>query len=347
MNEKQTREKLLEIVAEKSWSKCLEAFKENVTVLDAVESLPATAPTRWGELVIKILRLRRDIRCKNLKAIRDIPEQDLYESSVKLDLFTAILINYHFKLNKEMHAASDALYFSLLSFHKELGHSECVSVLVNICLKILIQCGKWNLCIENVPGLEHQGLYFYYTGYMHLVNQRYAEALRDFKHSTILRSSLVTEACVVVTSLLLSENYKPKKYRQLLPYVELKCAVEKGDYADFERVLREHGHVFDADRLLFIVQRLDRNVAEQNIKKIKKVYSRIDTSSLAKMGVCPELVASSSDVAVFRDADRPLLDIESRISESEMLIAKIASLMRYREVEPLCYETVNNAAEHT
>lgn len=345
MNEEQTRKKLLEIVAEKSWSKCLEAFKENITAFDMVETLPTIAPTRWGELVIKILRLRREIRNKNLKAIGDISEQDLYESSVKLDLPTAILINYHFKLNKEMHVASDALYFSLLSFHKELRHSECVSVLVNICLKILIRCGKWHLCIENVPGLVHQGLYFYYRGYMHLVNQRYGEALRDLKHSTILRSSLVTEACVVVTSLLLGENYKPKKYNQLLPYVELKKAVEEGDYPGFEKVLREHVHVFEADGLLSVVQRLDRNVAEQNIKKIKKVYSRVDASSLAKMGVHPESVAAEGGIVVFREADRPLLDIESRISESEMLIAKIASLMRYREVEPLCYETVNSAGE--
>lgn len=347
MDEEQTRRKLLEIVAEESWSRCLEAFKENITALDTVEHLPATAPTRWGELVIKILRLRRDIRSRNLEAARDISEQELYESSVKLDLLTAILINYHFKLNREMHAASDALYFGLLSFHKELGHCECVSVLVNICLKILIRSGKWHLCIDSVPGLVHQGLYFYYTGYMHLVNERYEEALRDFKHSTILRSSLVTEACVVVTSLLLNENYKPKRYKQLLPYVELKKAVEEGDHANFERVVGEHRHVYEADGLLSVVKRLDRNVAEQNIKKIKKVYSRIDASSLARMGVRPEAVGADGGVVVFRDADRPLLDIESRISESEMLIAKIASLMRYREVEPLCYETVNSAAEQS
>lgn len=345
MDEEQTHKKLLGIVAEKSWSKCLEGFNESIAAFDAIKDLPATASTRWGELVVKVLRLRKDVRNNNLEAIRGISEHDLYESSVKLDLLTAMLINYHFKLNKNMRAAGDALYFSLLAFHKELGHSECVSVLVNICLKVLIRSGQWHLCIENTPGLVHQGLYFYYTGYLHLVNQRYKEALRDLKHSTILRSSLSTEACVVVTSLLLNESYRPKKYKRLLPYAELKKAVEDGDYVGFEKVLKEHKHVFESDRLLVVVERLGRNVTEQNIKKIKKVYSRIDAGSLERMGVSPNIVTADGGVVVFRDADRPLLDIESRISESEMLIAKIASLMKYREVEPLCYETVTNAAE--
>lgn len=339
MEDKQGAELLKKIVEEQSWSKSLEMFKENIKALNEVEDLPLSAPTKWGCLMLKILHLRRGIVDKKLNVIKGLGEDLLYEPSIILDFLTSVLINYHFKMNEKAHMVKPAFYFGLLSFHRELGHTNCISVLTNICLKILIRKGK-NLYIENNSELVHQGLYFFYTGFLHLVNGRYSEALRDLKHSTILRSSLATEAYIVVASLLSNECYRPRKYKKLHPYIELKKAVEEGSLEDFGRVLEKHKPSFEKHMLFEVIKRLRSNVADQNLKKIKKVYSKIRVSTLLEMNVRPDMIDTGAEVVTFPATEKAHLDISSRIFESEDLISKIKSMMRYNEIEPLCYETV-------
>lgn len=335
---------LVQIIEQKVWYKSLENFMENIHVVDTVAEFPPQSTTPWGNLILKILYVRREIKNNNFEVIKDIPETVLYEEGIKLDLLTSVLINYHFKLNEKVRFANNTLYFNLLSFHKELGHTECVSVVTNICLKILIR-SKRNFYIENNPELAHQGLYFYYIGFLHLANGRYEEALRDLKYSIILRSSLATDACIVVASLLLDVHYRPKKHRRLIAYIELKKFVEDGDHAGFEGTLKKYGAVFEEAGLGEIVHRLSKNVSQQRLKKIKKVYSRIQSGTLASMGVESEAIGADADIAVFEDVDEQPLDIRMRVSDSELLIEKTKSLMRYSESEPLCYETVMKELE--
>jgi len=94
-----------------------------------------------------------------------------------------------------------------------------------------------------------------------------------------------------------------------------------------------------------VVKRLSKNVLEQNFNKIKKTYSRIDMRSLLEMGVRSDMVESKNGAVIFKDADHISLNVCDRISVITMLTAKIKSLMKYREIEPLCYETVVNRME--
>ncbi|KCZ74213.1 hypothetical protein H311_04823, partial [Anncaliia algerae PRA109] len=208
----------------------------------------------------------------------------LEEIKMECDFLTSILINYHFICSSRLNKLDRNLYFHLLTIHKELTHSECVSALTNICFKIGISLRK-NIEIVYPVELNHQGLYYYYRGFMHLMNENYKDSYSLLKHSLVLRSSFKTHICLLVNSLLLNENFKLIKNKRFVPYIELMNSVKDGDIQRFKDVVKKFKSTFERDLLYGVILRLENNVKLQNFKKMSKVYSTIKVKDLVKRGI--------------------------------------------------------------
>lgn len=332
------------IINDTNWSKSITLFKLNFKKL-LKTTQPPSASTPWGIKMLLILNLRKEIVSGNFHSCDSIDENELFDMRIKLDFLTAVLINYKFKCCHKLNNVNVALFYKLLTFHRELGHIECISVLTNICMKLAIK-NNFKTVFYHAVDIKHQGLYSFYTGYVDLVEGRYKNAVEALKYSSILRNSIYTEACLIVASLLINEHYNPRKYKNLLPYLELKLVVETGCLDGYKKVVDRHMERFNRDGLMKCIEKLLACVEKRNYYKISKIYSRMPLRKILQRGVNKEMVAVKDEVINFNKPLYQSYDIEGRINECKELESIIESLMRYKDVEPLCFEVIEKSMEN-
>lgn len=328
-----------DVINDCSFSLAMQIFKDSPEFFLEATEVPNDSNTKWGKLMLFILKLKKEIRNNNYNVVNEISLDFLQEEDIELDFLTSILINYHFYCKRKLNSLENNLYFHLLTVHKELSHHECVSVLTNICYKIGILLNK-NLTIDNNVDLRHQGLFYFYRGFLNLVDGNYKESLVFLKQSLVLRSSIKTHICLVVNLLHLNENVKRISNKKILPYMELSLCVKNGNLKKFQEVLKKYKAIYEKDCLFEVINKLENNVKLQNFKKMSKVYTRIKVNDLINKGISKEMISTNEEIIHFKDAIKLSFNIQSRIAECLETRNKTKSLLKYKEIEPINYENM-------
>ncbi|RVD92525.1 PCI domain-containing protein [Tubulinosema ratisbonensis] len=315
----------------------LNAFKESPEFFLGDIDLPSKHKNKWSKLMTHIIKLNKEIKKNNFEIVKEISIDLIQEEDIELDFLTSIFINYHFYCKRKLNSLEHSLYFHLFTVHRELSHHECVSVLTNICYKIGILLGK-NLMIDSSVDLRHQGLYFYYKGFLNLVHGNYKDSFTFLKQSLVLRSSLKTHMCLVVNALLLNEKVKKLPFKKLKPYLKLASFVQNGNFNKFNEILEKYKPIFERDMLYGVIQKLENNVRLQNFKKMSKVYSRIKTVDLINKGITKEMLSTNEEIIHFVDPIKSSYDIYARITECGETRIKTKSMLKYKEITPISFE---------
>eukprot|EP01013_Petalomonas_cantuscygni_P010311 TRINITY_DN2336_c0_g1_i1.p1 TRINITY_DN2336_c0_g1~~TRINITY_DN2336_c0_g1_i1.p1 ORF type:complete len:320 (+),score=63.06 TRINITY_DN2336_c0_g1_i1:176-1135(+) len=136
--------------------------------------------------------------------------------------------------------------------------------------------------------------YSFYAGVIEVVTLNYSDA---FEHFTAAQRRAPDRAVgfrvlVVkfhaVTQLLLGDVpprrtfVAPQTAALLRPYLEVTSAVRFGNLQTFQRVLRQHEHVFERDGTLPLIHRVHHNVLKTGLRRAVSAYSRISLASLAQ-----------------------------------------------------------------
>eukprot|EP00917_Polyrhabdina_sp_WS-2016_P014461 GHVP01031608.1.p2 GENE.GHVP01031608.1~~GHVP01031608.1.p2 ORF type:complete len:497 (+),score=74.36 GHVP01031608.1:1666-3156(+) len=156
---------------------------------------------------------------------------------------------------------------------------------------------------ENVRSNAVLSRFLYYTGYLAAVQLDYSEASHKF--TQVLRK-LPTEGrqCIafriaaqkmsIIVTLLMGEYPSrsifsdPYMKEDLIPYFKLAKAVQMGDVVEFKEVLQGHSPIFEEDRVLLLVHRLQQSVIRSCLRTISLSYSRISLKDVAAKLDCSD-----------------------------------------------------------
>ncbi|ORD93718.1 RPN3 [Enterospora canceri] len=217
---------------------------------------------------------------------------NLSGSEREYDYFNSKCIRYYYWASKETGKLKLGELYTLLATNREFGNLCSILVLQNCLLDYFINFNSELLSevvsnftmtreIEAVAEKEEAALFYFYTGYAHLVLGNYRQSLQNLDEADILNRKKSLELnitkCSILCKLLQGElDIKYDYDDELLPYYNLIGTVKRGEIQKLDEILHSNFDEFVSKmKLYFVARRLVANALKEGIRKVANAYSRI------------------------------------------------------------------------
>lgn len=284
-------------------------------------------------------------------------KNDFVYSKILVGLYAAIK-----KTNK-----CSELFFVFLQSNDEMDNKECIAVLTNIVVDILL---KTNFILaeryfrDELCNLEQQAIHSYYKGKYYLVAGEYREAYHNLQSGMIMsnnRSFVRHLEKLFVTSMLLrSDLVFLKSYswrKSLTHYFELYECVKSGNVHLFYELMERNKQMYKKDETFNIVMRLHKNVVKEGIRRIGICYLRAkvvdianllgieckDTMILLEKGIKDGVLGGQilNDIFVNDEKNIEKLGFTEEIRDCIDTYNSVKKMMKYPKSKPLSIENID------
>lgn len=365
---------LKDILAIEDFEQKTDLLKQNFDLLSTSISIEELENLETS-LIIKSLLFTNLTLQKNYEKINQLINanliKDLHGYKRQYDFFISkIIISLYMTYLYFKHDLS--IFFNLLASNKELNNCDCVSVLTNIVIDILIKSKKLSLVpihFIEMSNSEQQSIHNFYKGKYLLIKGDYTAALVNFQSAIILSNNKIfmkfVEKYVVVCLLLKSDLNLLKNYNWTIKnkyYFELYQCIKSGNIHLYNEIMEVNKENYVKDGTYSVLLRLYENVIIEGIRKIGICYARIGVDCIGELlsmeseeimfllekCIQEDIIRGKINNNVFYSENKEIKEVVygDKIKEVIILFNIMKGMMRYPKIKPLTYENIdkNNIA---